>query len=173
MKDFDTKPICKLPDPHNVPGGLPDLERMVRSINDRNFKYPLSNEEVTKEPEVVEDLYSKGWSHMPGVVNDKVDVLDSIKDKLNHYLDKGEGIKYGLNHDSGLTQSEARDKELFMTLANPLYKVPEISEFLFLDKIVDIAKGFYKCTPAVGTMNLRKSFANDLPPDQTNFYHCD
>jgi hypothetical protein len=175
MKDLKTESelFCKLPDPQEVAGGLPELERMVRSINDRNFKYPLSQEELAKEEGVVKDLYSKGWSHMPGLVTDKIDVLDSIKDKLDYHLDKGEGIKYGLNKDSGLPQSEARDKELFMAVANPLYKVPEIAEFLFLDKIVDIAKGFFKCTPAAGTMNLRKSFANDLPPDQTNFYHCD
>jgi len=165
--------FCKLPKPEDSNGGAPALSRLIKSLNDRRYKYPLRREHLTKEQSTVDDLYSKGWSHMPGLVTDKIDILDSIKDKLDYHLDKGEGIKYGLNKDSGLSQSEARDKELFMAVANPLYKVPEIAEFLFHDKIVDVAKGFFKCMPAVGTFNLRKSFVNNLPPDQTNLYHCD
>lgn len=165
--------ICKLPAPKNCRGGIPALTRLVKSLNDRRYKYPLCTEHLTKEQSTVDDLYSKGWSHMPGVFNDKINILDSIQDKLEHYLDKGQNINYSLNSSSGLTQSEARDKELFMSLDNPLYRIPEIAEFLFHDKLIDVAKGFFKCMPAVGTFNLRKSFANNLPPDQTNLFHCD
>jgi hypothetical protein len=165
--------FCKLPKPEDSNGGAPALSRLIKSLNDRRYKYPLRREHLTKEQSTVDDLYSKGWSHMPGAFNDKINILDSIQDKLEDFLNKGQNINYSLNRGSGLTQSEARDKELFMSLNNPLYRIPEIAEFLFHDKIVDVAKGFFKGMPAVGTFNLRKSFVNNLPPDQTNLYHCD
>lgn len=164
----------KLPSSHCVSRGQPDLDRQLKSILTRTVRYPLSEEQLTKEQGVVDILYDKGWANLEGLLSDKLDLIDTIKDKLDYFLDKGgDECKYGLLKGSNSPQSEVRDKELFMAVANPLYRVPEIAEILFLDKLVDIAKGFYKCMPAVGTLNLRKSFANNLPPDQTNFFHCD
>lgn len=154
--------------------GEKDLSQILKSLQTRAARYPLTEEERDSKQDVVDILYDKGWHKLESLFSNEIDLIDNIKDKLDFYLDKGgKDCKYGLLKDSSPPQSEARESELFMSVQNPLYNVPEIGEILFDDRIVDIAKCYFKCMPAVGTLNLRKSFANNLPDAQTTLFHCD
>jgi hypothetical protein len=154
--------------------GKKDLDLLLKSLQTRAARYPLTESESSSGQSVVDILYDKGWYKLESLFSDKIDVIDSIKDKLDFYLDKGgERCKYGVLKDISPPQSEAREKELFMSVTNPLYNVPEIGDILFDDRIVNIAKCYFKCMPAIGTLNLRKSFANNLPDAQTTLFHCD
>jgi len=164
----------KIPSAFCMKRGEKDLELTLKSLQTRSARYPLSEEEKTGKQDIVEILYDKGWHNIKSLFADRMGLLDSIKDKLNYYLDKGgDCCKYGLLKDSTASQSDARDQELFMSVYNPLYNVPEIADVLFDNTILDIAKCYFKCMPAVGTLNLRKSFANNLPDAQTTLFHCD
>ena len=164
----------KIPSPFCMKRGEKDLSQILKSLQTRAARYPLTEEERDSKQDVVDILYDKGWHKLESLFSNEIDLIDNIKDKLDFYLDKGgKDCKYGLLKDSSPPQSEARESELFMSVQNPLYNVPEIGEILFDDRIVDIAKCYFKCMPAVGTLNLRKSFANNLPDAQTTLFHCD
>lgn len=165
----------RVPDAFCIKGGQESLDRTIKSLMSRGRRYYMSEEELTGQQEIVDILYNKGWHKLTGMFSDKIDLIDKIKEKLNYYLDEGgDSCKYGtLKGDERLPQSEVRDKELFMSVKQPLYNVPEIADILFDDRIVDIAKCYFKCMPAAGTLNLRKSFVNNLPNAQTTVFHCD
>ena len=164
----------KIPSPFCMKRGEKDLSQILKSLQTIAARYPLTEEERDSKQDVVDILYDKGWHKLESLFSNEIDLIDNIKDKLDFYLDKGgKDCKYGLLKDSSPPQSEARESELFMSVQNPLYNVPEIGEILFDDRIVDIAKCYFKCMPAVGTLNLRKSFANNLPDAQTTLFHCD
>ena len=179
----------KLPDEKNSvcieQGGIissfkkEDLDLVLKCIEDRRSKYYILDKDIEKEKSTVKELRQKGWVKIEGGLNHKIDSLNRISNKLNYFLDGGEiplnselGRQVG-EADDKLNQEEARDNKLFLSVPEPLYNVPEISDIIFDDKIVSIAKSFFKCVPAVGTLNLRKSFANNLNSENTTMYHVD
>jgi Phytanoyl-CoA dioxygenase (PhyH) len=50
---------------------------------------------------------------------------------------------------------------------------PSSIPFVFSELLIDIAAAYLGCMPAMGGLNLRKSFVNDLPDMETNHFHCD
>lgn len=156
-----------------------DLDLVLKCIEDRRSKYYILDKEIEKEKEIVQQLYQKGWVKIKGGLSHKINIIDKISNKLNYFLSGGDiplnselGRQVG-EAGSKLNQEEARSKELFLSIPEPLYNVPEISDIIFDNKIVSIAKSFFKCVPAVGTLNLRKSFANNLNSENTTMYHVD
>ena len=156
-----------------------DKGSVLSFINTRRARHTISDEEIEKEKDLVQELYSKGWVKIEKAFESKLNTIDEISNKLNYFLDGGDlhmdshlGKQVG-EEQKKLNQTESRDKELFLSIPEPLYNIPEISDIVFDDRLVDIAKSFFRCVPAVGTLNLRKSFANDLPEENTTLYHSD
>ena len=157
-----------------------DAERVMDSIVDRSFRYPITSEEIIAKKRDSFILRENGWLKKQGALSHKIDVIDSISERLNYILDGG---TIEVDSDLGrqvteqgcniLNQSEARHNQLFLSVPEPLYNVPQISDIIFDDNLVSIAKSFFECMPAIGTLNLRKSFANDLNPEATTLYHVD
>ena len=169
-----------------------DKDRVLSFINTRRVRYGISDEEIEKEKEIVENLYSKGWVKIEKAFESKLDSIDEISNKLNYFLDGGDlpfdgclGKQVGEQRTQGafrsstgalkycLNQTESRKKELFLSIPEPLYNAPEIGDIIFDDRLVNIAKSFFRCAPVIGTLNLRKSFSNSLPSDGTTMYHID
>jgi len=157
-----------------------DIDLILKCIEDRRLKYDITDEDIEREKSLVEELYTKGWVKIENGLSHKIDTINKISNKLNYFLDGGSilldsdlGRQVGEEGRSTLNQSESRDKELFLSIPEPLYNVPEISDIIFDDKLVSIAKSFFRCVPAIGTLNLRKSFANDLNSENTTMYHVD
>ena len=181
--------LPQIPDPKNSvsidPTGAvtlftqEDKDRVLSSINTRRARYGISDKEIEKEKGIVEKLYSKGWAKIENVFENKLKTIDEISDKLNYFLDGGDlhmdsflGKQVG-EGEKRLNQIEAREKELFLSIPEPLYNIPTISDIIFDDRLVGIAKSFFRCVPTIGTLNLRKSFANNLPEENTTLYHVD
>ena len=179
----------QIPDPENSVSIRPDgqitrfntedRERVLSSINTRRIRYGLLDSEIEKEKQIVQELYLKGWIKIENVFKDKLDTIDKISNELNYFLNGGNlymdsvlGKQVG---ESGkrLNQTEAREKELFLSIPEPLYNIPTISDIIFDDKLTNIAKSFFRCVPAIGTLNLRKSFSNNLSNNNTTLYHVD
>lgn len=157
-----------------------ERENTISSLNTRRIKYPISYDEVNGSKIHSRELRSKGWLKLGGALSHKKYILDEISKKLNHILDGGRldidsnlGKQVGEHEFNKMNQSEARNNQLFLSVPQPLYNVPEISEIIFDDALVNVAKSFFECMPAIGTLNLRKSFANNLPSDKTTLYHVD
>ena len=157
-----------------------DRESTISSINTRRIKYPIPYTEVNGSKSLSRELRSKGWLKLEGALSHKEYILNEISKKLNHILDGGRldidsnlGRQVGEHGFNTMNQSEARNNQLFLSVPEPLYNVPEISEIIFDDALVNVAKSFFECMPAIGTLNLRKSFANNLQSDNTTLYHVD
>ena len=61
----------------------------------------------------------------------------------------------------------------FASVRDPLLSCPAAVPLAFSATIIDIATEYLGCFPALSGLNLRISFANDLPERETNHYHCD
>lgn len=156
-----------------------DVNRVLSSLSTRAIRYPMTDNSVTENKDKAEELRSKGWIKLEGALSHKLDVIDSISERLNYLLDGGKldfesnlGRQVG-EDKAGLNQSEARHKELFLSIPQPLYNVPEIAEIIFDESLVNLAKSFFESMPAIGNLNLRKSFINNLANESTTLYHVD
>jgi hypothetical protein len=58
-------------------------------------------------------------------------------------------------------------------ITDPLLNCPAAVTVAFQPLLIDIATGYLGCLPAIGGANLRKSYANTIPPFSTNYFHCD
>ena len=169
----------KIIPPNCMKGGEEDYRLICKALKSRVFKHPACDplsrakgwSDLTEYN--IDTIYEKGWFKFEGLLNDHIDLLDSIQSRMEEYLNKGGEHCIYHSSQSDLPQSGVRDQELYMSVKQPLVRVPEIAKVIFNKHILEIVKCFFKCVPAVGTLNLRKSFANDLEPDQTNLYHCD
>jgi len=111
-------------------------------------------------------------------LSDKLDVIDSISRRLNFLLNGGKlDLESNLGRQDGenwaLYQPEARHNKLFLSIPEPLYNVPELAEIIFHENLVSLAKSFFESMPAIGNLNLRKSFVNNLPSSSTTLFHID
>tara|TARA_R100000742_G_C4266008_1_gene84088 strand:- start:101 stop:1045 length:945 start_codon:yes stop_codon:yes gene_type:complete len=157
-----------------------DAERVMSSIVTRSLRYPISSKVIRAQKENSSELRSKGWLKLEGALSDKLGTIDLISERLNHILDGGKidavsdlGRQVGEEEVTTFNQSEARDNQLFLSVPEPLYNVPEISEIIFHKTLIGLAKSFFESMPAVGTLNLRKSFANNLDSENTTLFHVD
>lgn len=127
------------------------------------------------------------------VLKDAIDKtkLISIREHFNSYLDSGKSL-LKVSNDSLRTKGDVNPTKVFldegvlskgqnycriytnnMALANPLISIPIIQEVAFSDCIIDLAGSYLGVFPALGSLNLRKSFANGLPEFDTQFFHVD
>jgi hypothetical protein len=156
-----------------------DVNRVLSSLSTREIRYPITDNRVTENKNKAEELRSKGWIRLEGALSHKLDVIDSISEQLNRLLDGKElDFNSSLGRQVGedgikLNQSEARHEKLFISIPQPLYNVPEIAEIIFDESLVNLAKSFFESMPAIGNLNLRKSFVNNLANESTTMYHVD
>ena len=163
----------KMPPPNCMKRGEEDYKLICKALRSRAFKHPVTKDWSELTEHGVNTIYDRGWFKFGGLLNDHIDLIDSIQSRMEEYLDKGGEHCIYHSSNSNLPQGDINDQELYMSVKQPLVRVPEIAKVIFNKHILEIVKCFFKCVPAVGTLNLRRSFANDLKPDQTNLYHCD
>lgn len=60
-----------------------------------------------------------------------------------------------------------------ITLADPLLTIPELLPLVFERRFFDMASAYLHTVPALGSVTLRKSYANDLPALDTQLFHVD
>lgn len=59
------------------------------------------------------------------------------------------------------------------TAGVPNVRVPLERTHLLDERFIDLAAGYLRSVPAVGSVTLRKSFANDVPVFDTLYFHVD
>jgi hypothetical protein len=77
--------------------------------------------------------------------------------------------------DADLAQGEARLRELtnYVSVDQPFVACPTAVELAFLPLLIDLASAYLRCPPAIGGVNLRRSYVNDLPEFDTLHFHSD
>ena len=131
---------------------------------ERRKKYVLKDEDFSFGESIVNEIENKGFLVIPGYFKKEVDTIGKqIIDRFNN----GDGT---VNNEKS---DHIRDRNNHQIIKNPLFTSPEITPFIFNEGIVRIATSYLKAYPAVGTLNLRRSFANNIPEEGVQFYHID
>ena len=121
----------------------------------RMIKHPLTTNERKHEENII-DLTLRGHSK---IKFDNINLLEKLRDETEELL-KGE-------HAYDLAPPH------FKCIRNPLLHSKTIIDIMTNDTLVDIATEYLRCKPAIGTLNLRRSFVTDAPEDNTLFFHSD
>ena len=87
------------------------------------------------------------------------DMIDSINDKVSFCIRNKKNLKLNDEH--------------YSMIADPFLHVEECFQIAFSERLIGFAKEYFDCYPALGTFNLRRSYANDLPAKTTQLFHCD
>ena len=136
-------------------GGAKSVAAYNRSVTDRRTKHPYQKQEYS---EVVKDLEEVGFHIMKDVFS--LDQTTSLKAEVDDMIDSRQNLKVDNAH--------------WKVIDQPLFNCTKTAFEIATNKIIkNIASEFFRCTPAIGTLNLRKSLVNDLPEDTTNFFHVD
>ena len=168
---------------------LRSLARFEADRFRRARQYPRADFSIEDRATVTRDLRRDGVAVCRGVVDGSV--LDELSSALERHLDTGTRLKRvvddsarspvdlgapavflgadelcrGQNHFRGRTNTAA--------VADPLLTCPAAIDLALHPIVIDIAANYLRCIPAVGGLNLRKSFANGLPEYDTLLFHRD
>ena len=121
----------------------------------RTIQHPLRSRTRNYEQNVI-DLTLRGHSKRDF---EDISLLEKLKDETETLL-KSE-------HAYDLAPP------LFKCIRNPLVHSKTIVDIMTDDTIVGIATEYLGCKPAIGTLNLRRSFVTDAPEDNTLLFHSD
>ena len=151
-------------------------------------RYKQSRLDFLKHAPTVERLWRDGFIVLKQVMDR--DALLKVKAELEQLLDSGSHViaskdsvrtagdlsaaPVALTADE-LTQGQDyyRRHTNFAWIADPLLNCPSVVRIAFDDLLADIATHYLGCPAAIGTLNLRKSYVNDLSDFDTLYFHSD
>lgn len=111
------------------------------------------------------DKFISGANKLEGVR----DNLRELKEKKNFFeriwLD-GKKIK-------SMSKQKLRNTTNGITIKEPLISSPEIINIISSNKFIKLLFSFYECIPELTYIKIRKTFANNLPANDTQFFHRD
>jgi len=136
-------------------GGANEVYKYNSALSTRREFHPATNNNT--HGKTINSVNQDGYCVMKQAFN-KEKVL-----QLREHLDSC--IKAGINIK--------RKNEYEAVVNQPLYNLDLAAEIAFDDLFIDIATEYFGCSPALGTVNLRRSFVNDLPEEGTQLFHCD
>ena len=100
-------------------------------------------------------------------------LLPVSRDSARNSEDFGATSMYLSAGELRLGQDYFRRHANYVSVANPLVTCPATVAAAFHPLLADIAWSYLGCVPAIGGMNLRKSYSNALPTLDTLFFHVD
>ncbi len=166
--------------------------RMVLFERDRRArlsKYAGAGFDVRPYPEIVAQIEHEGYAVVPKAMDRQI--LVELLRQTEACLDKGTSL-VRISKDSArpkgdtgasrvhLTPEEERKGQgyfrqhtNYVSIANPLVACPAAISVAFHPMLADIAQSYLHCVPAIGGLNLRKSYVNDITEFDTLYFHVD
>lgn len=158
-----------------------EQDKRRRQYQGRDFRFQ-------DHQEVVNALHRDGYVVVRGV-GDR-EALAEVKRELEREIDAGTNLYASddtlrtpgdLAGPPGFMSLEERLRGQdylrrhtnFATVTDPLVTCPSIVKFAFDDRVIDVASAYLECLAGVGTLNLRKSYVNDLADFDTLYFHSD
>lgn len=136
-------------------GGKPAVDFYNKKITERRNKIPIEQTNIfSKELSL---MNKEGFVKIRQVIDH--DLIDSINDQVSYYIKNNKNLKLNDEH--------------YSMVSDPFLHVDECFKIAFNDRLINFAKEFFNCYPAIGTFNLRRSYANNLPAKTTQLFHCD
>jgi hypothetical protein len=155
----------------------------------RANKYRAAGFSFAPKPDVVKQIERDGYAILPQAFDQSV--LQRLKAQVEAHLDAGTALQkiskdsarakgdrggstvYLSADETKLGQEYFRQHTNYISIANPLANAPVVNEIAFHPLLLDIAQSYLACVPALGGMNLRKSYRNNLPEFDTLYFHVD
>jgi ectoine hydroxylase-related dioxygenase (phytanoyl-CoA dioxygenase family) len=166
--------------------------RMVDFERDRKLRqqrYPIPRPPSSETRTVLSQLNRDGFAVMRQAVS-RERIL-GVREQLEKRLDSGEDL-LPVSDDAARKAGDREAASKFLTaaelnkgqdylrahtnyaaVAEPLLSCPLTIPLSFEQQLIDIATAYLECVPAIGGLNLRKSFRNDLPEFDTLYFHVD
>lgn len=160
-----------------------------RDRHARMVKYAGADFSFQRHPDIVGDLERDGYTILRNAIETPL-LLDILAQGEAH-LDAGSSLA-PISKDSARAQGDRSLPKVFFTpaetklgqayfrqhtnyvsIANPLVSCPAVVKVAFHPLVADIAFSYLSCLPAIGGLNLRKSYANSLPEFDTLYFHAD
>tara|TARA_Y100000034_G_C6821607_1_gene370084 strand:+ start:80 stop:943 length:864 start_codon:yes stop_codon:yes gene_type:complete len=145
-------------DPRSYYGGAEAVLRYNKACIARRQIYPIA---AQNHKEIIDNLDTKGYH----VVKNAID-----KSILFDLLSEFEAVRLAASHVPALLKE---NNQYFTVINQPLIQCPTTLELAFNKKIINIVSEFFKCTPALGTLNLRRSHVNSDGPIKHQLFHVD
>ena len=136
-------------------GGKAAVDFYNKKVTERREQIPTQNK--NKFNEELKTLNKEGFIKWDQIIDHGL--LDSINDKVSYLIKNNRNLKSFDEH--------------YAMVADPFLNVKESFDIAFRDHLIDFATEYFNCYPGIGTFNLRRSFANKLPPKSTQLFHCD
>ena len=135
-------------------GGKRGVEMYNVACTDRRASYPVT---AKRHTDVVAALNTDGFCVLKGVA-DPIKLLQ-LKNEFEIQAAAKENLKEHNEH--------------FTVVDQALVNCPTVKDFAFSDLVLEIASEYFNCLPALGTFNLRKSYANTSSPVKHQIFHSD
>lgn len=155
----------------------------------RSSKYADAGIDFRPNPDIVQQIERDGYAVVRNAMSREI--LTEIRLEMGAHLDSGTSLLriskdsarargdraaptvYLTTEEQRLGQEYFRKHTNYVAIANPLVACPAVVEVTFHSMLAGIAQTYLGCVPAIGGMNLRKSYANDIPEFDTLFFHVD
>jgi hypothetical protein len=92
--------------------------------------------------------------------------------KIKEFLDESLAKRENLNPNQN-AKTNSNQHVPYISVIQPQLYCREILKISLSDLIVDISKCYLRSKPSLTGFNLRKSFVNDTPQQETQLYHSD
>ena len=137
-----------------------EVKRYIKSIYERQDKYgvEISDEYLA----IAEDANTNGFAKVENFIDPGR--LQAVKQEFETIKEKGE-----LQYNDFYTEQ----------VSHPLLTCDSVFNIAFDDKVIELAKSYFNCMPAITNVQLRKSKATEIleyniPGNgQTTLFHCD
>jgi hypothetical protein len=159
-----------------------------RDREKRLERYPETSR-ATQLAGAVDQLNRDGFAILPRAVS--VEVIQTVRRQLEERLDTGTGLlavsddaarragdrgaatKFLSPEELARGQSLLRQRTNFAAVSEPFLTCQGSIPLAFDQRLIDLASQYLQCTPAIGGLNLRKSYRNELPEFDTLYFHVD
>jgi hypothetical protein len=159
-----------------------DLARRRRKYADQRL--PFSPRE-----DIAREIETNGYVVLRRFLDPAL--LLSLRDELEAHLDRGTDLMPVTDdaarvagdlgparalipaEDLRRGQDHFRLRTNYASVADPLVNTRTTPQIAFRHDLLDIAQSYLGAPPAIGGLNLRKSFRNDLPAFDTLHFHVD
>lgn len=134
-------------------------DKYLEALRERQAKYGAPE---SKYPDILSSIEKDGFLVIPAeqLPIDLVESVELLKEEAEPMFEKNENT---------VSMTGGR----FVKITQPFVNCRSTVPIAFHPLLASIASDYYGCKAAIGTVNLRKSFKSDLPPDGTTLYHTD
>jgi hypothetical protein len=164
------------------------LQEFERDREKRLRRYP-ERPRATQFAGARDQLNRDGFAVLPSAVS--VQAIQAVRRELEERLDAGTGLlpvsddaarrpgdrgvatKFLIPEELARGQSLLRQRANFAAVSEPFLTCPASIPLAFDQRLIDLATEYLQCTPAIGGLNLRKSYRNELPEFDTLYFHVD